>query len=122
LENLGKDFGGKLGANRGNPRLLEDLHNETLKRADTIIQRGKKLTPLNTKEGKAFHQAFLSYLETEDELLRFDLRKITRLAGANNLSGLKSVLDQMQRRELEKVGQLKAAQQAFAKANNIRIQ
>jgi hypothetical protein len=121
LEAAGKQFGEKLRANQGNPAKAQEIYTETAKNADAIIKRGKALTPPKTPEGKALHQALLSFLETQDHIIRVDCSNIARYVGQNKMSAIAPILQAAQQKEQAKVQQLKAAQKAFAKANNILL-
>jgi hypothetical protein len=122
LETAGKQFGEKLRANQGNAAKAQEIYAETLKQGSATIKRGKALTPPNTPEGKALHQALQSYLESQDQIIRVDFANIARYIGQNKMSAIMPIVNAAQQLEQAKVQQLKTAQQAFAKANNITLQ
>jgi hypothetical protein len=121
LEAAGKQFGEKLRENLGNRAKAKELHEDTVKYATGIIKRGKALTPPNTTEGKALHKAFLSYLETQEQIIRVEFASIALYAGQNKLPEAMPTILRAQQQEQAKSQQLQAAQQAFAKANNIHL-
>jgi len=121
LQAAGKQFGDRLRSNLGNPAKAKELHDQIAKNGDTIIKRGKALTPPNTTEGKALHKALLSYMETEDHIIRVDFANVARYAGQNKMSAITPIIAAAHQQEQAKVQQLKSAQKAFAKANNIPL-
>jgi len=120
LEAMGKGFGDQLQQNRGNPAGLQAAHQDVMRRADVVFKRGRGLTPPNTTEGKAMHEAFLSYLDTEEHIVKVEFG--TLVTQLNNQGALQNTINRITQLENEKVGKLKGAQQNFAKANNIRLQ
>jgi hypothetical protein len=119
LQAAGKQFGDKLQSNVGNPARAQELYDETAKSADSIIKRGRALAPPKTAEGKALHEALLSFLETEDQIIHGDFADIARYVGMNRVSAIMPIINAANQQEKAKVEKLKAAQQTFAKANKI---
>jgi hypothetical protein len=122
LEALGKSWGEDVGKNSDNPTKMKEIQSANAAKADDIFKRGRALTPPNTNEGKALHSAFLSYLDTEEEIIKTDFPMIINSIGKGNQSDVKAQFDRVSKKEDEKVKALKDAQQKFAQANGVKIQ
>jgi hypothetical protein len=122
LEAAGKSFSDDLQRNAANPAKLDGLHADIVSKVKAITTRGRALSPPNTAEGLAVHQAFLSYMDVEDDIAANDLAKVVTLLKQNHQIGLQDTLDRITQRENEKLDALKRAQQEFARANQIKLQ
>jgi hypothetical protein len=122
LEALGKEFGTQLPAVAGNPGKADELHKNIVSKANNVFQRGRALSPPDTKEGNDLHAAFISFLDTEEKIIKEDMGNMARMAGQGNLMGVQNFIMQVGQREQQKLNELRAAQERFAKANNFRLE
>jgi hypothetical protein len=122
LEVVSKDFDGELTRSAGDPAKLKEAHNAVMAKADTIIKRGRALTPPDTAEGKALHVEFMGFLDLQDEFVRVEYGNIVNALSTGDGAGVLAANNRIQQKSDEKLRTLKAAQQNFAKANNFKLQ
>jgi hypothetical protein len=122
LENIGKQLGEDLARNGGNQARLQQLQSDASSKITEITKRGRAITPPSSAEGQAMHKAFLSYLDTEDDIATNDLPKLATIFASARQPEIHAFFNQIEQKEQPKVNALKQAQKDFAKANNLKIQ
>src|SRR5207244_464888 len=75
-EASGRKFGERVARNVGNRDKLEDAYADVVGEVADIAKRSRKVTVPNDKEARAFHEAFLAYLDFEEHMVDYDFHKI----------------------------------------------
>jgi hypothetical protein len=122
LEAVAKSFDADFQRSLGDPVKSKALHADFANKAGAIIARGRAIVPPNTPEAQALHQAFLSYLDTEDDIIRNELARMLDMLSRGDQLGVQAAAQRVTQREQEKLNELKRAQAELAKANNFKIQ
>jgi len=122
LEAVGREFGDKLGQNKGNDAALKAAFYDVVKKAEVVFKDARRLTPPGTPEGKAMHREVQKYLDAEEEIVRIEFAVLIRSFIDNDMAAVQRTVERVTKMENERVAALKGAQQTFAKANNIKLQ
>jgi len=121
LEASGRKFGERVGRNLGNRDRLEDAYADVVGEVAAVAKKGRKVAVPNDKEARAFHEAFLAYLDFEEHMVDYDFHKIMSHAASGGRTGILDVINRLQKREQGEIARVKAAQQAYARAKNVTI-
>jgi hypothetical protein len=121
LEKAGRTFGEKVVRHERHRDQLDEDYADVVGEVGKIAKRARAVAVPNLKGAKAYHDAFLEYIEFEEDLADRECRKIVSAAGRGDRESLMTNLERFGKREQEEIARLKAAQKAFAEANNLTV-
>ncbi|HKI36763.1 MAG TPA: hypothetical protein VKA46_33215 [Gemmataceae bacterium] len=121
LERAGRKFGERLIQHEGKRDPLDDDYADVVGEVGKIVKRAKAVQVPNLTGAKAYHEAFLEYMEFEEDAVDREFRKLVSAASRRDRESLMTNLERLNKLELKEVAKLKAAQKAFAQANNVTV-
>ncbi|SRR5579884_1913274 len=121
LEKVGRKFGEQVLKHEGHRDQLDEAYNDAVGEVDRIVRRAKAVRVPKLKGARDYHDAFLTYMEFEQDLCEKDFRKIVSAASRGDRAALLGVMERLGKREQEEIAKMKAAQKAFAQANGLTV-
>jgi hypothetical protein len=122
LEKAGRKFGERVTQNEGRRDQLEEAYNDAVGEVGKIMKRAKAIrVPKKVKGARAYHEAFMAYMEFEENAANHEFRKIVSAAARGDRESLWTNLQRMGKQEQEEIAKMKAAQKAFAEANGLAV-
>jgi hypothetical protein len=122
LEASGRKFGEQVRRHEGDREALQEAYADAVGEVGKIAKRARAMrVPADVKGAKAYHEAFLAYIDFEEDVVDHEFRKIVSAASRSDRESLFENVQRLSQREQAEIEKMKAAQKAFAKANNLTV-
>jgi hypothetical protein len=121
LEKAGRTFGEQVIRHEGHRSQLDDAYADVVGEVGKIAKRARAVKVPDLKGAKAYHDAFLAYMDFEEDMADRECRKIVSAAGRGDRESLMTNLQRLNKQEQEEIARLKEAQKAFAEANGLTV-
>jgi hypothetical protein len=121
LEKAGRQFGERVVKHEGNRDQLEEDYTDVVGEVARIVKRARAIRVPKIKGANDYYEAFLAYMEFEENMADHELRKVVSAASRRDRASLIANLERMNRDEQKELAKIKAAQKAFAQANNLTV-
>ena len=122
LNTIGRTFGETI-AKESDPARLDSAHNEAVTKVKALVTEANAIKVPQGKEAQDFWTSFQTFLKNQEKMINEDFKELVTIKKSPNFQKAQweAVFIRIQAVENADLANLKSAQAAYARANNLKI-